>query len=150
MPTRTLQWGFITNIRKLITLHTVATSNHPAELKKAALRYKLSGMKHLSHLQLIKNNKTVTLVAHNTKPHTSHDSSLCDIYPRCMSSPSHSPTFHYHNNTRWLVHITVCNLYCGSGLRHRVVWYEGTNVYEEHTACIFQVWKIQQCVTSKL
>jgi hypothetical protein len=41
-------------------------------LKKAILRYKLDRMKHPSHLQLIKNNKTVALLAHNSKHHIYH------------------------------------------------------------------------------
>lgn len=95
MATRTLERGFITNIWKLITLYTVATSNHPAELKKAAaLRYKLDRMKRLSHLQLIKNNTTVTLLAHNSKPRISH---MTPLYVTAIlaACPAHRNLQHF-------------------------------------------------------
>jgi len=75
-------------------IHTAATSNHPPELKKAVLRYKLDRMKHPSHFQVIKNNKTVTLLAHNSKHRISHVTPLyvTSILAAC---PAHCTLQHF-------------------------------------------------------
>lgn len=75
-------------------IYTAATSNHPAELKKATLRYKLDRMKHPSHLQLIINNKRVTLLAHNSKPHIRH---MTPVYVTSIlaACPAHRTLQHF-------------------------------------------------------